>query len=222
LLLGATATLILASTWRHFAASHSSATADVAMRTERFTADAWVIIGNYGIFGFGYIIPATFLPSLARELLADPAIFGWTWPVFGLAAAVSTVVASLRLRNAAPRRVWAIGQVVMAAGVVAPLIAASAGMLLFAAIAVGGTFMILTMAGMQEARRVAGNDAPRLIAAMTAAFAIGQLLGPIVVGLVSSNGRAMYTTSIAAAVLLIASALVLTASYRPNGAISDN
>jgi predicted MFS family arabinose efflux permease len=75
---------------------------------------------------------------------------------------------------------------------------------------------------MQEARRVAGNDAPRLIAAMTAAFAIGQLLGPIVVGLVSSNGRAMYTTSIAAAVLLIASALVLTASYRPNGAISDN
>jgi len=220
LLLGATATLILAVTWRHFSASHAASTADAPIRTERFTADAWLLIGNYGIFGFGYIIPATFLPALARQLLADPAIFGWTWPVFGLAAAVSTVFASLMLRNAAPRRVWAISQVVMAAGVVAPVIAASAGMLVFAAIAVGGTFMIVTMAGMQEARRVAGNGAPRLIAAMTAAFAIGQLLGPIVVGLVSSNTRALSTTSIAAAVLLIASAIVLTASYRPNRAVA--
>ena len=74
------------------------------------TADAWLLVGCYGIFGFGYIIPATFLPSLARQLLADPAVFGWTWPVFGIAAAVSTVAASLMLRNAAPRRVWALCQ----------------------------------------------------------------------------------------------------------------
>ena len=40
--------------------------------------------------------------------------------------------------------------------------------------------MVVTMAGMQEARRVAGDGAPRLIAAMTAAFALGQLLGPVV------------------------------------------
>src|SRR6185369_10696412 len=110
-------------TWGHFSASHAGSTAEAPMHTERFTADAWLLIGNYGIFGFGYIVPATFLPSLARQLLADPAIFGWTWPVFGLAAAASTVVASLMLRNPAPRRVWAIGQVAMAAGVVAPVIA---------------------------------------------------------------------------------------------------
>jgi hypothetical protein len=41
------------------------------------------------------------------------------------------------------------------------------------------------------------------------------------VGLVSSNGRALSTTSIAAAVLLIASAIVLTASYRPNRAVAN-
>jgi predicted MFS family arabinose efflux permease len=95
-------------------------------------------------------------------------------------------------------------------------------MLLFAAIAVGGTFMVLTMAAIQEARRVAGNAAPRLIAAMTAAFAIGQLLGPIVVGLVSSYGGALHTTSIAAAVLLIAGAAILTASRRPRAALTSN
>ncbi len=97
--------------------------------------------------------------------------------MFGVAAAVSTVAASLALRSVAPRRIWATGQVVMAAGVVAPVVASNVGMLLFAAIAIGGTFMLITMAGMQEARRIAGNAAGRLIAAMTAAFALGQLLG---------------------------------------------
>ncbi|MET0682790.1 MAG: YbfB/YjiJ family MFS transporter [Casimicrobiaceae bacterium] len=221
LLLGAAATLILALTWRGLSASQATPTTNATTRTERFTADAWLLIGCYGIFGFGYIIPATYLPSLARHLLADPAVFGWTWPVFGVAAAASTAIASLILRRAAPRRVWAIVQVVMAAGVVAPAIAANAAMLVFAAIAIGGTFMVLTMAGLQEARRVAGDAAPRLIAAMTAAFAIGQLLGPVAVSLTSSSERALYGPSIAAASLLIASAIILTASCRPNGALSN-
>jgi MFS family permease len=221
LLLGAAATLILALTWPCLAASGAAPTANATLRAERFTADAWRLVGCYGIFGFGYIIAATFLPALARQQVADPAVFGWAWPLFGLAAAASTLVASLMMRNVEPRRVLAVGQVVMAAGVVAPVIAANAGMLVVAAIAIGGTFMVLTMAGMQEARRTAGNAAPRLIAAMTTSFAIGQLLGPIVVGVLSSSAGALYVPSIAAAVLLIASALILTLSYRPRDALSN-
>jgi MFS family permease len=220
LLLGAAATLVLALTWPQFSASQAASATHAPMRTQRFYADAWLLIGCYGIFGFGYIIPATFLPSLARQLLADPAVFGWIWPIFGLAAAVSTIAASLLLRNAAPRRVWALCQVVMAAGALAPVVASNVGMLLVAAICIGGTFMILTMAGMQEARRVAGNAAPRLIAAMTAAFAMGQLLGPIVVSVLPSSRNPLYAASIAAAVLLIAGAAILTASYRPRDAPS--
>jgi hypothetical protein len=103
----------------------------------------------------------------------------------------------------------------------APLMAANIGTLLFAAIAIGGTFMVLTTAGMQEAHRVAGNAAPRLMAAMTAAFAVGQLLGPIAVSVLSSSAYALYGPSVAAAVLLIAGAAILSASYRPRDALSS-
>jgi len=46
------------------------------------------------------------------------------------------------------------------------------------------------MAGMQEARRVAPDNAASLMAAMTAAFAIGQIPRPILVSILASDPRA--------------------------------
>ena len=47
----------------------------------------WGLVICYGVLGFGYILPATFLPVLARAVVDDPAVFGAAWPVFGAAAA---------------------------------------------------------------------------------------------------------------------------------------
>jgi len=49
-----------------------------------------------------------------------------------------------------------------------------------AALLVGGTFMVITMVGMQEARARGGAQATWLLARMTAGFALGQLIGPLV------------------------------------------
>ena len=49
------------------------------------------VVVCYGVLGFGYILPATFLPALAREVVDDPQLFGLAWPVFGVAAALSTI-----------------------------------------------------------------------------------------------------------------------------------
>ena len=214
LVLGAVVAAVTASTWRPLATPEAGTlTPAPANDRTRFDADAWRLVACYGVAGFGYIIPATFLPALARQLVADPAVFGWTWPAFGAAAAASTVAAAL-LRHAAPRRVWAASQALMAAGVVAPALASSLGVLLAAALGIGGTFMVVTMAGMQEARRIARNGAARLIAAMTAAFAVGQLLGPLAVSLLASGGNALRASSITAGALLLASAGFLVAPRR--------
>ena len=67
----------------------------------------------------------------------------------------------------------------------------------------------MTMAGLQEARRVARCAATRLISALTAAFAIGQFAGPILVSAGKSPAQALITPSLCAVALLAVSAGVL-------------
>jgi len=145
----------------------------------------WHIVIPYGAAGFGYIIPATYLPIMARELIQDPLIFGWAWPVFGGAAFLSTLFAAVLQRRLSDRQIWVGSQIIMAAGLVLPVIVPHIASIIVAGICVGGTFMIITMVGIREAHRLAPPlESMRHIAAMTAAFASGQIIGPIFAGIV--------------------------------------
>jgi predicted MFS family arabinose efflux permease len=178
-------------------------------------ATAWRLIVCYGSFGFGYIIPATFLPAAARSMISDPTVFGWIWPLFGVAAASSTVLISSITGNLQPRRAWAYCQFVMAFGVALPAVQTSLFSIIVSAICVGGTFMVITMAGMQEARRIAVQSAPRLMAAMTAAFAAGQLVGPLTLTAANSAAEAIRRPGLFAASVLFITALALLPGARP-------
>ena len=134
---------------------------------------------HYGIFGMGYIIPATFLPAMAKEIIPDPAIFGWAWPLFGMAAAVSCLLVPRLGRGRDDRQVWRGAQALMALGMLAVAVWHHIAAVILAALLVGGTFMVITQAGMLAARRAAGAAAPRAAAIMTAAFAAGQIAGPL-------------------------------------------
>ncbi len=171
---------------------------------------AFVAAACYGLFGYGYIIPATFLPSLARGYIDNPAVFGWVWPVFGAAAALSTLAAARFGHRLAPRRLWTGAQWVLAAGVLAPVVSLNVVTLLIAAVCVGGTFMVITMAGIKEVLRVGGPQASRGIGMMTAAFAIGQIAGPLTVSLLAGSGSAFRTASIVAALALVVGNCVLS------------
>lgn len=184
----------------------ASATGDrssTQTNSQPFTADHWWLIGCYGIFGIGYILPATFLPAMARQVLPDPSIYGWIWPAFGTAAALSTLLVSRFFHALPPRRVWALAAIVMAVGVALPVLAHGLVALLLAALCVGGTFMVMTMAGMQEARAAGGAT---LIAAMTASFAAGQMAGPLLLNL--THGGLLWP-SLGGAIALLLSAVAL-------------
>ena len=163
----------------------------------------------YGAYGFGYIIPATFLPVMARAVVSDPAVFGWAWPVFGMAAVLSTLGVALLSGRYGNRAAWIGSHLVMALGVAAPVFWSGIGGIVLAALCVGGTFVVITMVGLQEARSVAGAQAPRLMAAMTAAFAAGQIAGPLSVSFVISAGGGFSAALLVACAALVAGALLL-------------
>jgi MFS family permease len=167
------------------------------------------LVFTYGCFGFGYILPATFLPALARATLPDPALFGWSWPVFGATAAASTVLAGTWFARMPRLRLWAICQFLMAAGTALPGLWPLPASVLMSAVLVGSTFMVVTMAGLQEAKARAGAQATRLLGQMTTAFALGQIAGPVASALLGSQFAG---TLDGVRIALLISAAVLAAS----------
>ena len=173
------------------------------------SAPALRLIACYGAYGFGYIIPATFLPAMARDMLDDPVLFGWAWPVFGATAALSTVAVAALSGRFDNRRIWFACHLVMALGVAAPLLLPPVAGIVVAAVCVGGTFVVVTMVGLQEARRLAGASAARLIGALTAAFAAGQIIGPAFASATLVAGASLHGALAAAAIALVLSAFAL-------------
>jgi MFS family permease len=196
----------LAATVLLWPAFTETAMTRAAARSFRWDGPAVVLVLCYSAFGFGYIIPATFIPAFARETLGDPAVYGWAWPLFGVAAAASTVAVTPLVRRYGERAVWIGGHLVMAAGVAAPLLLPGMPGIVACALCVGATFMVITMVGLQEGRKLRGAG---VLAAMTAGFAAGQIAGPAFVSLLVYAGGRPEHASMAACLVLVAAAAAL-------------
>jgi len=211
LLLGFVSLAVTAAEWRVFGSSNEKAGATSTQH--RWTWEQARLVLAYGAYGFGYIIPATFLPVMARDVASDPAVFGWAWPVFGAAAVLSTLGVALLSGRYGNRAAWIASHVVMALGVAAPVFWPGAGGIALAALCVGGTFVVITMVGLQEARIVTGaqriGNPARLMAAMTAAFAAGQIVGPLSVSFLVGAGGGFAGALLFACGVLIAGAFLL-------------
>ncbi len=211
ILFGLIATVFTAILWRLLSGKSELPVSGDEAERRPLSGQAWLCVLCYSAFGYGYIIPATYLPALARDVITNPTVFGWIWPVFGVAAATSAVASSY-LTRLSPRRIWICGQLVLAVGVIIPVVAANLFGLMVSALCVGGTFVTITVAGIQEARRLEGGHAARLIAMITTALAVGQIVGPITVGFFHESG--LMIPSVVAALALVGSSVALGLSER--------
>jgi MFS family permease len=212
IVLGVLSIVLSVAIWSVFRGSPGSAVA-AERRADRgmvWDRESLRLVLCYGAFGFGYIIPATFLPVMAKQVIRDPAVFGWSWPLFGAAAMGSTLATAMLRSLVTTRRLWIASHLVMALGVVLPVLWSGIVPIMLAALLVGGTFMVITMVGMQEARSVGGAQATGLMAALTSAFALGQIAGPISVSLVVGAGGNVSAALVIACAALVVSAYALT------------
>ena len=169
------------------------------------------VLTAYGLFGFGYILPATFLPQIAKQWLSGQSYL-LIWPFFGLAAALSVVLSQglqRRYNNVSLLGVWRVSQIIMAVGTLLPALWQSLAGLMLSALMVGGTFMVVTMAGLQvAASQVTHYPKYNLSALMTASFAFGQLIGPLTALVVTGKNIWLALLPVSAIVLLIGVALL--------------
>ena len=169
------------------------------------------VLTAYGLFGFGYILPATFLPQIAKQWLSGQSYL-LIWPFFGLAAALSVVLSQglqRRFNNVSLLGVWRVSQIIMAVGTLLPALWQSLAGLMLSALMVGGTFMVVTMAGLQvAASQVTHYPKYNLSAMMTASFAFGQLIGPLTALVATGKNIWLALLPVSAIVLLIGVALL--------------
>jgi predicted MFS family arabinose efflux permease len=168
------------------------------------------LVCAYGLFGFGYVITATFLVAIVRASPPLRSVEPLVWVIVGLTAAPSVALwARVSLRLGIPRT-FSIACVVEAVGVAASVLSPSVIGALVAAALLGGTFMGLTALGLSGARRLAPAKLRPVIAVMTASFGFGQIVGPALAGVLSEHTGGFAVPSLLAAGALLIAAVVVT------------
>lgn len=173
------------------------------------------LIAAYGLFGFGYIITATFLVAIVRETAEIAPLEPTIWLVVGLSAVPSVALWTWVGARIGTIQAYTLATLTLAAGVAASVLWVSPLGVLVAAALLGGTFIALTALGLAAARLMVSGDPRRVLALMSAAFALGQILGPVFAGYLHDlTGSFLYSSLTATAGLLIAAVLSFRISRR--------
>lgn len=217
LLFGLLALLLSATVWRTFSGSSSTPAPLVGsahqLEAAQVTRQTRGLVLGYGLAGFGYIITATFLPVIARQALPDshwPDLF---WPLFGICIALGALLATRIPTRYDNRLLLAICYLLQAGGVLSGITLPNVLGFALGSILLGMPFTAITLFAMRDARRLRGDHARSLMGLLTAAYGIGQIIGPaLATRLVHRTGSFTASLSVAA-VTLVAGACLFGAMY---------
>lgn len=167
------------------------------------------LVAAYGLFGFGYIVTATFLVTIVRESDAIRPLEPLIWFVVGAAAAPSVALWLWLGTKTGVTRALALACGVEGVGVAASVLWITVPGVVLAAVLLGGTIMGITALGLVAAQQLSRGDPRRPLALMTAAFGLGQIVGPVVAGLLYDRTGSFLSPSLAASGALALAALLV-------------
>ncbi|PBB87649.1 MAG: YbfB/YjiJ family MFS transporter [Mesorhizobium sp.] len=162
----------------------------------------------YGLFGFGYVVTATFLVAIVRQGGGGRVFEATVWMVAGLAGFPSVWFWQKLAGRIGLYAAYVASCLVEVVGVTASVLVKGSAGPLIAGVLVGGTFIAITALGLQAARQLAPQAPRRIFAVMTAAFGVGQIIGPIAAGLLAQAAGDYVLASVMAAVALLVSGVI--------------
>jgi predicted MFS family arabinose efflux permease len=164
----------------------------------------------YGLFGFAYVIHATYLPAMVRGAGYSANAASWVWVVVGLVALPTTWVWREVAKRHGARGALVGCYVLQGLTALAPLLGDSIVGAGIAAVGLGATFIPLTGLALPFARALDPVHSARAIGLMTAAFGAGQIVGPVAAAyLAEGSGGFGGPSVLACSVLLIAAGMML-------------
>lgn len=170
-------------------------------------AFAW-LLAAYTAEGFAYIIPATFLVAIVEKVPALSDYAGLSWVVVGLAGAFAMLPWIRAAAAWGKARCLTIALVIQAVGVAAPAFSQSAFTIIFSAVALGATFMAITLFAAGIARDMYPHRSSAAVSRLTVLYSIGQICGPVLATQLFLSFKSYNPALIAAAGVIVAATIV--------------
>jgi MFS family permease len=139
----------------------------------------------YFFEGLGYIVTATFIVTIIADTPGLAAFAPYSWVAVGLAAVPSTILWPYVARRIGNKRTLLIAYAFQGVGIFVSMYADSIIEVLFVAVSFGGTFLGIVAMTLAEGNLRLPNDGRRAAAVLTASFGIGQMLGPVLAGILA-------------------------------------
>lgn len=166
------------------------------------------IIIAYGIFGFSYVITATFLVAIVRQGGFDRMFESVVWLVTGLAALPSVYLWDRVSARTGMVVAFAIGCAIEAIGIVASVSVGGHIGPLLGGVLLGGTFVAITAFGLRAGLALAPAAPRRVVSIMTASFGVGQIIAPILAGYAAQWTGSFLLPSLVAALALATAGVI--------------
>jgi predicted MFS family arabinose efflux permease len=145
----------------------------------RRSAFAW-LVAVYTAEAFAYIIPATFLVAIVARIPELARYAALSWVFVGLAAALATFPWIRIGAQLGKARALAVAFSIQAIGIAAPVFWPSPFAVVFSAVALGGTFIAITLFAAGLGRDIFPHKTSHAVSRLTVFYSVGQIAGPII------------------------------------------
>ncbi|MFC5448973.1 YbfB/YjiJ family MFS transporter [Paenibacillus aestuarii] len=168
----------------------------------------WLMIA-YGLEGLGYIVTGTYLVAFAKTISNIPNIAGFSWTLVGIAAIPSCVGWSWLAARWGKKWTLTVSMMLQSLGIIIPVLCPSTATVFASAILFGVTFMGITTLFVAYAKDLYPTNNRKVIGLLTTCFSLGQIIGPIVAGLLIARNGSYLSALIGAAVIVFVGAVSL-------------
>ncbi len=184
---------------------------------------ALAILGfAYFLEGAGYVVSGTFLVAILQAEAGDIGIFGalgdignLAWVMVGLAVAPSCLFWSWAAQRWGEIRAMIAAHLLQAIGIALPLLSTALLPSLIAATLFGGTFVGITLLVVAYGRKIAPQATALAIGLMTAAFGLGQIIGPLIAGFLAERSGSFDSSLMLSSAAVVIGAGLLVILCRP-------